>query len=561
MYEAVISSPAGDVRGQGVRAVLSVTFGDETNRITSWSADVSRGDATVRDIEPLDTIVISEVLGGQRVEFLSGVINTVNYVGDRARLRGAVLLDELRFTLLHGLRIGETGMSDGVFLEETNFGGSWRDIGTLIYDSPGYVNIVLKRTDIESATALYIGMPHPFYGVDISVTIGNSVTSDMQVQYWDGTEWENVTGLTGFAAVPLPVGTTEVRYDFPGDWVARVHRDQVLYYLRIYPQDIETLDLMRWDDIQILIDQPTTDDVTDLLAAVSGWSVDGAYNSGTTDGTRHEFQQESAFAGLMAIAERSGELFRQGAGRTIQWLGSAGVETGIVATSAGQATAVANDNPYACVITRLNSYERDATDAVSRIYPYGAGTGDARVTLADSTLALPYGVSIDRDDNYIVNTVRETSIGRREATMIARNVTAPRQAELGGEQAANELLRQALAELEARGVRETLVLELGGLPQRLRAGDIITIDYRDNFEGSPLTLVGDYTIAKITNRISANGERTATATLTSDGKRTKTDAELLAAKIRDIETASQHPQYISGRRVAGLTTGGGWRSS
>lgn len=554
IVEAVVTSPAGAVRDQPIRAISSANFTDEPNRITRWSLDMPRSDARALQVSELDTIVVEEVLGGQRVEFVSGVVNEIAHVGDLVRLSGESLLSELRYRLLDGLRIGQTTISWADFIQEHNSPtGTSRTLTDLIYDSPGYANFKFKRTDIETFTALFFGMSHPFYGVDMVISAGNSVASEMQVQYWDGVKWNDVVNLTGLPSVPFGVGTTNVRWDYPSGWVAGLHKGVVRYYIRMFPRDEEELDLIRIENVELIVDSPTTNDVAPVLAYAPGWSLSGSYELGTAEGTRHEFQQESVFAALVEVAERSGELFRQGNGREIEWLGTGGVATGIVATNRGQATAVANDNAQACVIARLSGYSTTADDVVTRLYAYGAGTGDGRVTMAKADTSVDLqGFTLDREENCLINTALEASIGRREAVFVSRGVTAPRQSELDGAAGANELLKKTVAELKRRGTfRASLELELVGLPRRLRASDKITVDYQDS--QALLTIFGDFIITRVVNRIASSGERTASVSLTADGKRSATAAETMAMKIRELELTSQYPQTISGRRVSGLT--------
>jgi hypothetical protein len=105
-------------------------------------------------------------------------------------------------------------------------------------------------------------------------------------------------------------------------------------------------------------------------------------------------------------------------------------------------------SPDACAILALTEVH-DATELVSRVYPYGGGTGSERTTLADASVMDPDGYVVDEASNYVERTAAETYYGYQIDTtqvwpdVVARNTT-PAQKAL----ASKELLKRALEYLK-----------------------------------------------------------------------------------------------------------------
>lgn len=127
---------------------------------------------------------------------------------------------------------------------------------------------------------------------------------------------------------------------------------------------------------------------------------------------------ESVLEMLIRCSEVSGENFilsphalDASPQRKVLWLGKDETDCGIEAVSFVDPVAAA-DNQFIALITAVSEIE-DASEIVSRVYPYGAGMGGSRVTLANCTTAPPTGYVLDTTDNYVERTATTTALGTR----------------------------------------------------------------------------------------------------------------------------------------------------
>lgn len=127
---------------------------------------------------------------------------------------------------------------------------------------------------------------------------------------------------------------------------------------------------------------------------------------------------ESVLEMLIRCSEVSGENFilsphalDASPQRKILWLGKDETDCGIEAVSFVDPIAAAN-NPKIALITAITEIE-DASEIVSRVYPYGSGMGGSRVTLANCTTQPPAGYVLSTTGNYIERTATTTALGTR----------------------------------------------------------------------------------------------------------------------------------------------------
>jgi len=131
----------------------------------------------------------------------------------------------------------------------------------------------------------------------------------------------------------------------------------------------------------------TTSAPADIIAlAQAGWTLDTVtgYNSTSAD-VYAAFAGESVLEAFVKVSEKIGEHFRLGTGRKLVWLRTDQTSSGIKAI---QGMSPESTNANACIITDLSIIEQ-SYDLVTRVYPYGAGNGDARVTLETTTESAP----------------------------------------------------------------------------------------------------------------------------------------------------------------------------
>jgi hypothetical protein len=262
-----------------------------------------------------------------------------------------------------------------------------------------------------------------------------------------------------------------------------------------------------------------------MASAPSTWSFTGT----PSQGVYQEFAGESVLAALSKIAELTGDHFRLGAGRQVVWLPKTTPATypasGLVAVGGGDPVELAN-NPLVCIIDDLEIVE-DGTEIITRIYPFGAGNAEARLTIANTTrfgapgTATPadhtvgeYTLHIDATPalSYIkYNPGEATADDRIERHVSFKDVTAA-EPNTSTDQisAADMLFDQALEHLKAHQAPATSYrLSLLALDQEIIVGTTIRVSWHDFVDGWQwLDIEADLLVLETTTQIDAAGVHT-----------------------------------------------------
>ncbi|MBU1217304.1 hypothetical protein KKB86_07930, partial [bacterium] len=146
---------------------------------------------------------------------------------------------------------------------------------------------------------------------------------------------------------------------------------------------------------------PIALDLAPILAYAPGtwpttWddSVDGAtvYNS-TTNGSYIAWHGETVLGALVKIARNTGERFRIGTGRRLEWLRKVETRSNVVLSQLG-ATGIYGYATTGEIQSITETTDTPNREFRTRIYPYGAGNGLARITLQNvMTSDIPSGYS------------------------------------------------------------------------------------------------------------------------------------------------------------------------
>lgn len=126
---------------------------------------------------------------------------------------------------------------------------------------------------------------------------------------------------------------------------------------------------------------------TTLVGLVSGWSA-SASGGNTTDS---RFDGMSVFKALLALAEQQGLHVRAGSSANVVEIGAFGSDSGLRLVNAAQMTPALEANDDVLLIESLN-VEKNSEAVCNRLYPLGAGIGEAWLTLEDATRSTPYTV-------------------------------------------------------------------------------------------------------------------------------------------------------------------------
>ena len=227
------------------------------------------------------------------------------------------------------------------------------------------------------------------------------------------------------------------------------------------------------------------DDALAQILAPAGWSFDPAGYASTGVYDYGSFAGETRLEALIKLAEHNGHNFRLAgtlianwASPTIRYLRASHPDSGKRAVT-GVDPAGLEANPALIVIAELGIMG-DAWDLVTALHAYGAGNGDARLTLAHANRAIPAGFIFYPAQNLLINTAAEAAIdGVRIVRHRAWKEIAPvSNTSLDVQNAANVLFDAAVRELRLYGTpQQTYALRLSKPTDALLPGDTVRVVY------------------------------------------------------------------------------------
>lgn len=281
-----------------------------------------------------------------------------------------------------------------------------------------------------------------------------------------------------------------------------------------------------------------------ILSAFPGWSLDASGRTTTETRFYGAFNGESGAEALIAIAEKLGEHFVFLPGRKVRWLGSSILSSGVRATDIESGSL-----DEAGDVIAIDSLELTAAggEIVTRIKPYGAGDGEARLTLAASTRGIPTGWSIHRINNEITNVPLESQIGRVRRALSFSDIAPVSNSDTDLRAASDQLATAAIAYMQqhAQEQRSYQIGVVGLRGDRVRPGESMRVDYDSYEDGSKLISIHEeLVILSVTKEISADGVPGVATSLevATTAAWLKNDTQIMAQAIREQIAAQAHPQ-------------------
>lgn len=263
----------------------------------------------------------------------------------------------------------------------------------------------------------------------IRITLGalkNAQVATLLLQYPGDTGWKGLafTNNTIVAGKPFAQDGT-ITFTRPSDWqrMEAANGAGNWFWIRIslvIGLEADTYDVrFTLKEIEVYGDRPTLAGVS-ILTTIANAQSGGAWSivaTPTTTAAYMEFAGETVLAALISLAQKTGNHFMLGSGRTITWVGPAStwpasgsalwyldaaisLDTGyfldeIGHQALGALTGVgAEDNPYAVLITKL-SRTKDTAEIVTRLVPF-AGSGATRIDLAATSRIAPAGYTLNK---------------------------------------------------------------------------------------------------------------------------------------------------------------------
>lgn len=274
-----------------------------------------------------------------------------------------------------------------------------------------------------------------------------------------------------------------------------------------------------------------------------GWSFDAANGDTATESNVYaKFAGESVLAALVKIAEAKGEHFRLGRGRKVVWMQKSRiVPSGIRAVQGGDAVALSG-NKHACIITGLRETQ-DAYDVTSRVYPFGSGIGDARLTMAASNRTPPAGYYISAD-GALVRSATEENYGRIDKYISFKDISPVSNTDADVQAAANALFDAALEYLKKHARPEKCYeIEVSKSDKLILPGETIRVIFRsvvDHYLAANIDR--DLYVLEVTNRIDAQGIRTTAMQVATIDAWADTEAVTIAGLMNTMRVMESYPQ-------------------
>jgi hypothetical protein len=279
--------------------------------------------------------------------------------------------------------------------------------------------------------------------------------------------------------------------------------------------------------------------------APSTWTLYAA-PSPAVDSVYGQFVGESVLQAAVALAKLTRTHFYRDAGRTLIFA-SAFSDSGM------QAVQVAGElRPETCAIAEL-AIEEQSYDLIGRIYPYGAGQGAARLTLAATTRSAPTGYTLSKTLNYIEHAATVTAYGQSIANLQWPEIAPISNTDTDLENASNALFDTALEYLRDRTERAypTYRLTLAQCSRVLKPLQTIRVSYLDPNAG--LNIDATLNIIEATTEVDADGIRTTGVVVTAGERWPDTDARTVAQAIQGGRQYQAHPQLNANAYVIPFT--------
>lgn len=524
------------------------------------------GDARQAEILHKRVLRCWAMAGEVALEIGAGIVDYAQHTVDPA---GVIVLEVKGDDLLRELTYRSVGFLQLAEEVEQNPANALHHIPT-----SGTNTVLTNALDGNPATGvvmtllngeyLYFRHSIPFRYVDFDLSTFNSNSATMTVQYFNGGAWVAVSGLTDGTAV----GGKTLAQDGRISWTAPTneqmvnHTNEVGYWIRMTPSN--NLSSVEIREVTVKGLGPQTGDVADIMAfAPAGWSLDTVnFYDSTAEGSYQQFAGESVLAGLVATAKKPGEHFRLGSGRVVQWLQNEQESSGLRAVQNLSFDPELENNPDICLIVSLKK-ERDTFGLVTRIYPYGSGNGQARVSLAEATESVPAGYTLDTANNYIKHDLAETTYGRIEIHLSFKDIVALENDPKSRESAANQLLRATVSYLEQhKEPAEFYRLSVTKVDQVIYPGQTIHVSYFEAIDGyTVLDIEQELVVLETAIALDVRGVAVTDLLVATVPRFPAGDMELLAEQIEAVSQYEAHQQPVDPTIVLPPPTNpadGGW---
>lgn len=289
----------------------------------------------------------------------------------------------------------------------------------------------------------------------------------------------------------------------------------------------------------------------------SGWTIP-APSSAVPEFVAH-FVYDTFLGALSALADKLPLWYRLSPTSTL----ARRAEVLVALSSTVVVRCVANADPVAieansdiCLITNI-AEERQAADIVSQVIAFGAGNGQARLTMASATqwpdgsaLSSNYipvsGITLNfnRTPNNITNGNAAATYGSIQRAVAWKDIAPISNTDADVEAAANTLVAAA-CEYLIRNAAPAYVysLTVAGLRKSVLPGDLVRVQARQYRDGeTPINIDRDCRVLEVQTTVEPSGMRTTGLTVATVDTWPASDSEVLVSEIRQSQVMEALPQ-------------------
>lgn len=384
--------------------------------------------------------------------------------------------------------------------------------------------------DPGPANFFNIGYSQTFSKIDFTITVANATQGSVIIQYYNGDGWQTVGGVvntTILSGKPF-ARSGYISFDTPSGWT----KLSGYYPVRIHCNDTNP-GQFRVSAINIHELMPTSDALQTVMAlAPPGWSLDAAGAFATESAVYLPGSRGSVLATLGRVAAQTGEHWRLApSGRRVHWLGSALQSSGL------RAIAASESSPATLIITKLQAAS-DSYEMINRLYLYGGGAGNGRLTLATTTRTPPAGYNVSQSGSYIENTPSQEAYGRIDSEITFPDITPADISSSALVKAANTLFDRGYYELRRKSQLQ-YAYDLSVIPSlyRIYPGQTIRVIYDEWIDGyHAIAINEELVVLETIEQFSEQGHHTVGLKVATVDYWPQNDHRTVARALGDIET-------------------------
>lgn len=602
-----VQSPYGTNLGSG--PIMTATDWKSVPRLDragDFSFKMPASDPRAALIQPRRYVRCYGLVGGTMTEIGAGIVDDIKVVGGTGptmlEVSGNDLLRELNWRTCGTLYLNEPGVANpaqvytlhisittGEMID--NMGATTTDPTAAAFTT--YPDAIDGNPGTWDAFEIngtwyrcYFCYSLPYNSINFTFhTFANTGCNFLTLQYFASsttfTGWNNVAFSDGTATgANLSFHQNgSITFTPPADWVPY---EQLLwngseyvkltgYWVRLQGDDSHVGLNASVSEITVNTGVPTLNSLALPMAfAPAGWSLDAVSGYTTTGMPVYSVSQDETVMGcLTKISTLTFEHFRLGPGREVTWLRKT-VPPSVIRCIRVTDGSSLGSNPLVAAITSL-TYDTPTASLATRVIPYGAGTGPARLTLANTTRdtdgvnPLPGGYTFSRTNNQIINGTSEGTYGEVDSVQVWSNIGPFTTALAEQAPAANALWDVALYWLQVNSSPTPVyTLSVVGLQMAVLPGQAVHVTWLEIVDGyTVLNIDTDLVVLEATHQIDNAGIQTVGLVVSSQPVWPESDAEVLADALlrQHHEAAYPQPLDLSNVAVAFSPSGGSTMST